>query len=197
MDNENKGQPTSLEAEELAQLWQGIETNSGPSAQELAKLAKRNKLKNTLIFAWDWLGCVIMLAVVYYAINKQASYVVMTWLLLGSVFSIWLTIQFNKYRVAGTNALSGTTANYNRYLSDKAKADIKVGKLINLSSWGLLISMIVLVIAEQVLPVKAMIDSKEEWLFVIGWTTFWISLWLYYGYKKIRKGKQALKQLQS
>ena len=193
MHKDNETQSMQTETDEL---WQGIETESEVSAQELSKLAKRSKLKNKLFFAWDWLGCGIVAAVLYVAIAKQLSYLIVAWLVFGLIFSVWLTLQFNKFRVSGETALSGSTANYNQYLIDKAKADIKVGKLLNWSNWGLTASMFAVFLVEPFLPVEPLVSEPEKWLYIIAWSVFWIGLWLFYGYRKIRKGEQVLKQLQ-
>lgn len=196
MNNEQEQQEQSPEQNELAQLWQGIETHSGPSVAELAQLAKRSKLKNQLIYIWDWLGCAVLLAVIYLAFVKQLSYLVIAWLLFTIIFSVWLTLELNKYRRAGAQALFEQTVNYQTYLVDKAKADIKVGKLLNLANWVVLASMAVLIAGDFLLPTKRFINSVEDGMFVVGWTLTCIGCCFFYAYRKIRKGKQALANLQ-
>lgn len=196
MNNEQHNQTPPPEHNDLAQLWQGIETESQLSAQELSKLAKRSKLKNKLLFAWDWLGCGLIGVALYISMARQLSYLIVAWLVLALLFSIWLTLQFNKFRVSGERALSGTTANYNHYLIEKAKADIKLGKLLNISNWIFAISLVLVFVTEPLLPVKPMFSDPEKRLYLIAWAIFWTGVWFYYGYRKIRKGKQILKQLQ-
>ena len=182
--------------DELAQLWQTIETEPEVSAHQLQKLAKRSKMKNKLILLWDSLGCLIILYFLYLAIAKQASYLVITWIVLAIIFAVWLTVKFNRYRQEGERALSSTIANYKSYLVDKAKSNIKVGKLLNVSNLIMLLSMFVLVIADQWFAEKPMITEAKQWYFLIGWSVFWGGSLFFYGYWKINKGKKALKNLE-
>jgi len=181
---------------ELEQLWQSIEAETDISANELEKIAKKSKLKNKLILIWDLLGCLICIWVLYLAIMKDSSFVVIGWLVLAIVFAFWLTWKFNRYRRTGEKALSNSTASYQNYLIEKANSDIKIGKLFNRSNTIMLVSMSLVLGYEYFFSSDPIISDVSTWIFIVAWTTFWGGLLFAYGYWKIRKGKKALKQLQ-
>lgn len=182
---------------DLSQLWQGIETQAEPehSAQALAAMAKREQLKSKLVLYWDLFLCINLGVLLFFSLKHGYSYAVVGWLGIAIIASLWLTLKFNRLRKASHQALSDDTASFNQYLIDKAKADIRIGKLFNISNALVTASMVGVFGYENWYSGQPIIKDPSEWYFVIGWAVFWIGLLFYYGWWKIKKGKKALLQL--
>lgn len=181
--------------DDLSQLWQSIETEPQVSADKLKQLAKRGALINKLILFWDIGLSLVLMVLIYLAISNGYSYVTVGWLGLVTLFSFWLTMQFNQYRTSSIKALSDSMTTFNQYLIDKANTDIRVGKLFNVSNVIVTVSMMSVFIYEQWYSGQPIVTNPSHWYFVIGWSVIWVSLMFAYGFWKVNKGKKVLAKL--
>ncbi|WP_371187067.1 hypothetical protein [Thalassotalea maritima] len=181
---------------ELNEVWQSISHEAPPSSTQLANIAGKEKIKNAIYLAGDVLGNLVLAALLYAAWQHDRSLVTLSWLGLALVYGAFLSWQFYKIRGLSHQALLESTSSYHDYLIKRAHGDIKAGKLFNVSTLVITTTMVVVFVIEQWWLGPPLISSAKQWLFLLCWTLFWVSLMAYYGVWKIRRGRQALANLQ-
>lgn len=181
--------------DDLKALWSSIEVES-VSANDIAKKAKQQKLKNWGLLAFDMTGNLIVAFTIYYAISKEASWLLQLWLWLALGLGIWLTKTYHNRRLQLVNMLTAQTSNFSAFLKEEANYHKYIGRsFIAINNW-VTGSIALLFVVEYFFFDNGFLKDTNSVIFTVFWIGFWWTLMRLFGRFKIRKGENIERKLE-
>lgn len=174
---------------DLQQLWQSIEPEQDPHAEQWAKKAKQQTIKSWLKVLFDIAGNLVIVWAIWISDEKGFSWALQAWLWAALFFSIWLTREFHLIRMSAVKQLLEPTVKHQEYLRKLADSHIRIGNWFKRSNYIVMPTLLMAFAYEHFATGRPFIKDLNDLVFMVVWFAVVAGAVHWYGYYKIKKGR--------